>query len=622
MSALDRQTARLSEYSRLWKRNWQLIWQSVPGWTGIWAFLLVVQGVLPGVSVYLTKLTIDSFVAARNDPSDEVLFNNTAVLFLLTGGSFVLAEFLRYANEFVKAAQAEHFSDFLKNLIHNKTADVDLEYYESPAYHDLMEQARGESQGKPLAILDNLGSVIQNSITLISFAAILLSYGWIIAVLLVIGTIPGLAISIRQNRIFHEWWQRTARDRRYLNYFDAILSHSDAAAEVRLFNLGDRYREKFQNLRKRVRSEKLDWTKRNVSGKAIASTIAFASGGVAVGWIALRALYGLATLGDLAVFYQVFSRGQGVLGSVLGGVGQTFANTLYLKNLFAFLDIPPRASSSGEAVPFPERIEEGIHFKHVTFRYPGEDRLVLSDFSLFLPAGKIVAIVGVNGAGKSTLMKLACRFYDPEAGSIEIDGTDIRRFDLKELRRRISVLFQFPMRYQETVAENIAIGDCETGPEDARIEKAARLAGIGGFISKLSNGYETYLGKWFPGGSEISGGEWQKVSLARAYYRDAQIFILDEPTSFMDSWAEADWFDRFRELSSGRSAVLITHRFTIAMRADLIYVLAQGRVLEMGTHQELVMGDGLYATSWKAQMKYAGSDEPHVERAVLSSTPN
>lgn len=575
---------------------------------------------MPGVSIFLTKLTIDSFVNARNNPDDTVLFNNTVMLFVLTGLSFVLTEFLRFAGDFVKSAQAEHFSDYVKNLIHNKTADVDLEYYESPAYHDLMEQARGESQGKPLAILDNLGAVIQNSITLISFAAILLSYGWIIAVLLVVGAIPGLTISIRQNRMFHEWWQRTARDRRYLNYFDAILSHSDAAAEVRLFDLGDRYRTKFQSLRQRVRREKLDWMKRHVSGKAVASTIAFATGGVAVGWIALRAFYGLATLGDLAVFYQVFSKGQGVLTAVLNGVGQTFANTLYLKNLFGFLDIPDRASGGTETVPFPRTIESGIHFKNVTFRYPGEDRTVLSDFDLVLPAGKIVAIVGVNGAGKSTLMKLACRFYDPDEGSIEIDGIDIRKFDVKELRKNVSVLFQAPMRYQESVDENIEIGDCDSAIDEQRLRDAARLAGASELIARLPDGFKTILGRWFPGGHEISGGEWQKISLARAYYRRAQIFVLDEPTSFMDSWAESDWFDRFRELSDGRTGVLVTHRFTIAMRADLIYVLDQGRLIEAGTHRQLVAGDGLYATSWRMQMKYAAEDEPEVlDRAVLSS---
>ena len=612
---------QLSEYFRLWRRSALLIWHAVPGWTSASVFLLVVLGLLPGASVYLTKLTIDSFVAARNNPDDAALFNNTIALFLLTGASIVTTEFIRYAAEFVRSAQAEYFSDYIKNLIHNKSADVDLEYYESPIYHDLMEQARGESQSKPLAILENFGAVVQNSLTLISFAALLLPYGWFIAVLLVIGSVPGLAISLRQNRVFHEWWERTARDRRYLIYFDSILSHSDAAAEVRLFDLGNRYRTKFQKLRRKVREEKIGWLRRQLSGKAVASAIAFGAGGVAVAWIGLRVFYGQATLGDFGVFYQVFSRGQGVLGGVLNGVGQTFANTLYLKNLFAYLDLPLRASQPVGSAPFPEWIEKGIHFKNVTFRYPGEERPVLSAFDLFLPAGKIVAIVGVNGAGKSTLMKLACRFYDPDEGSIEIDGIDIRKFDLKELRRNISVLFQFPMRYQEAAAENIAIGDCMSDATDEALRFAAEQAGASGLISKLPEGYRTILGKWFPNGHELSGGEWQRVALARAYFRRAQIFVLDEPTSFMDSWAEADWFDRFRELSMGSTGLLITHRFTIAMRADLIHVLDQGRLLETGTHRELVAGDGLYASSWRAQMKFAGESEQFVEPPVISSAP-
>ncbi len=599
----------MPEYGRLWKRNWVLIWRAVPKLTFFWGVLTVAQGLLPVAIVYLTKMTIDGFVFAKNHYGDASSLNTAVLFFILTGVALLLAEVFRYLSDWVRAAQAEHFSDHLKQLMHLKSAEVDVEVYDSPEYHDLLEQARGESQSKPLSLLENFGSIIQNSITLISFAAILISYGWEISLLLLAGTVPGLYITLKYNRVFHSWWVSTASDRRWLLYFDGMLTHGDAAAEMRLFDLGRTFRDKFQKLRSTLRGEKLIQLRRQSSGKIVGNTLTLATAGLAISWIAFGVYNNTATLGDLAVFYQVFSRGQSILGSLFGAVGQTIGNTLYLKNLFTFLDLPSKVVSPASPVPFPDRIEYGIEFKGVSFSYPGEDRTVIRDFDLFIPAGKKAAIVGINGAGKSTLIKLICRFYDPREGSIEIDRVDIRNFDLTELRRNISVLFQFPMRFQESSAENIAFGDTSADPSLENIEIAAKRAGAHEFISKLPGGYAALLGKWFVNGCELSGGEWQKVALARAYFRQAQIFVLDEPTSFMDSWGEAEWFDRFEGLSADRTGLIITHRFTIAMRADIIHVMEAGRIVESGSHRHLLETDGYYAESWKAQMQTARDRE-------------
>lgn len=580
----------------------------------MWGVLIVIQGLFPVLIVYLTKLTIDSFILAKNNFGDAASLRTAVVFFVLTGLALLLAEFFRYLSEWVRAAKTEHFSDHLKQMMHVKSAAVDVAVYDSPEYHDLLEQARGESQSKPLSLLETSGAIIQNSITLFSFAAILISYGWEVSLLLLAGTVPGLYITLKYNRVFHSWWVSTASDRRWLLYYDGMLTHGDAAAEMRLYDLGQTFQDKFQRLRSALRSEKLVQLRRQSTGKIVGNSLTLATAGLAISWIGLGVYNNTATLGDLAVFYQVFSRGQSILGALFTSVGQTIGNSLYLKNLFTFLDLRSEVTSPTSPVPFPDKIEYGIEFKGVTFSYPGEDRTVIRDFDLFIPAGKKAAIVGINGAGKSTLIKLICRFYDPQEGSIEIDKVDIRNFDLAELRRSVSVLFQFPMRFQESAAENIAFGDTRSDQSLEKIQAAAERAGAHDFISKLPGGYAALLGKWFVNGCELSGGEWQKVALARAYFRRAHVIVLDEPTSFMDSWGEADWFDRFEGLAADRTGLIITHRFTIAMRADIIHVMDDGRIVESGTHKQLLKTDGYYAESWKAQMQTAREREVESER--------
>ena len=292
--------------------------------------------------------------------------------------------------------------------------------------------------------------------------------------------------------------------------------------------------------------------------------------------------------------------------ALLGNIGHIYYNILFLGNLFEFLDLTSRVLDPPQARPAPASMPEskglGVRFHDVTFCYPGSERMALQDFSLAIPAGQITAIVGTNGAGKSTLLKLLCRFYDPVAGRIELEGIDLRDLSLIELRGLITVLFQEPVHYNATVAENIAM-DRLTAATSADIEAAARAAGAEALIARLPHGYDTLLGNWFAGGVELSVGEWQRIALARAFLRRAPVIVLDEPTSAMDSWAEADWLQRFRSLAAKRTAIIITHRFTTAMQADVIHVMDKGRVIESGSHGELLRQEGAYAQSWRMQMR-------------------
>jgi ATP-binding cassette subfamily B protein len=316
-----------------------------------------------------------------------------------------------------------------------------------------------------------------------------------------------------------------------------------------------------------------------------------------------QAVQGLVTLGQLTLFYQAFQQGQRLMRSLLDNTGQIYSNILFLGNLFEYLELEPSILDPLQPEKPPSKLQQGICFEAITFHYPGSERVALNHFNLAVPAGQIVAIVGANGAGKSTLVKLLCRLYDPAEGRITLDGIDLRALPVEKVRNLITVLFQEPVSYNTTATENIGLGDLAAKPPLQQIRHVAQTAGADELIMRLPLEYKTILGKWFAGGVDLSVGEWQRVALARAFLRQAEIIVLDEPTSAMDSWAEADWMDRFRQLASGRTAVIITHRFTTARRADIIHVMDQGQIVESGTHQELLEQDGRYAQSWHAQIK-------------------
>ncbi|HEY9846097.1 MAG TPA: ATP-binding cassette domain-containing protein, partial [Candidatus Caenarcaniphilales bacterium] len=416
-----------------------------------------------------------------------------------------------------------------------------------------------------------------------------------------------LWVVLRSNQAYHQWWQQTTSERRWTQYYDMMLTHSAVAAELRLFGLGAYFQSSYQTLRRRLVRERL----RLIQNQSVARLIAGASGllvaGAALTWMGWRALQRQVTLGDLALFYQAFNRGQSLMRTLLGNVGQIYTHSLFLGNLFEFLHLEPQVIDPPAPLPAPAVLKQGIEFRQVTFRYPGSEQATLENFNLTIPAGQIVAIVGDNGAGKSTLVKLLCRFYDPERGAIELDGTDIRYLAIAKLRRMLTVLFQFPIHYHATVSQSIAQGDLAAAPHTVEIEAAARAAGAHEVIVRLPQGYDTLLGKWFAKGTELSGGELQRIALARAFLRRAPIIVLDEPTSAMDSWAEADWLARFRTLVKNQTAIVITHRFTLAKQADRIYVMRQGQIVESGNHDNLMAQAGLYAQSWTSQMRASPS---------------
>ena len=577
-----------------------LVWQVARPWTIVWVFLLIVQGLLPAAIVFLTKLFVDALVRALRSNGSWPEIRNAMLLVLVAGGVLLLMEVVRNAINWVRTVQAELLQDHITSLIHEKSVAVDLAFYEMSDYYDHLHRARREARYRPVALLGNIGALLQNSITLVAMGAILIPLGPGLAVVLLLSTLPAFFVVVYYALAEYQWRQRTTTDDRRAWYYDWIMTTAEAAAEIRLFGLGKYFQSSDKSLRGRLRDERLRLVRRQSVAELIASLIALVIMGAALALMVWRTLMNVITLGELAMIYAAFNQGQGLMRTLLENAGQLYGNSLFLGNLFEFLSLPSNCRG-GPPWPPQRNIQHGITFNRVSFSYPDATSKALDDFTMTIPNGKIVAIVGPNGAGKSTLLKLLCRFYDPDAGSITIDNRDLKDFPIDDLRRLITVLFQQPFHYNTTVRENILYGDLPLAATDAEINAAIRAAGAEEIVSRLPENEQTLLGRWFAGGTELSVGEWQRIALARAFLRRAPVIILDEPTSALDPWAEADWLERFRQLALGRTSIIITHRFTTAMHADVIHVMDRGRIVESGSHQRLIEQNGLYAQSWSRQ---------------------
>lgn len=582
----------------------RLVWHAARWRTLTWLVLLVLQGLLPAVTVYLTRALVDQLVAVLR-VDDAGAFWSLLPLAAVMAAALLLGELLGYAADFVHTVQAELVRDHISGLIHNKAVEVDLAFYDMPDYYDRLYRAQYHALDRPLALLEHLGGVLQNSITLVAMVVVLLPFGLWLPLALLVSSLPAFYILLKHRLRWHNWRIKNTEAERRTWYHNWLLTDSEVAAEVRIFSLGNHFHSLFQSLRGRLRKERVQLAWEQNIAELGAATIALLTIGLALGWMLWKVVQGAFTLGDLALFYQAFHQGQSRMGALLEDLGQIYNNSLYLSDLFAFLALEPQVAEPVQPTPIPAVLQQGICFQGVTFRYPDSQSIALCNFNLTIPAGSTVAIMGANGAGKSTLVKLLCRFYDPNHGRILLDGVDLRSFSLDELRRQITVLLQEPVHYQDTVQENIVLGDLLTPVDPVKIEIAARAAGADSLIERLPQQYHTQLGKWFMHGTELSVGEWQRVALARAYWRRAPILILDEPTSAMDPWAEHDWLQRFRTLAAEHTALIITHRFTTAMHADVIHVMQSGRIVESGSHAELLALGGPYARSWHNQMQTA-----------------
>lgn len=579
------------------RRALALVWGAAGWWTVVWALLLVAQGLIPAGQALLLRTLVNRLVASHGWASIAPPALGIAAL-------WAAGQLLSSALTWVREVQAERVQDEVHRLIHLQAIRMDMAFFDHPESYDLLYRAQVDALSQPLALLESLGSLVQNGLGFLVLAGILFSYAGWLPLLLVFTAMPGLALVARQTLKEHQWQLDHTNQLRRARYFDWVISDQTTAAEQRIFDLGPFFRNAFQTLRTSLREGRLRLVRMGAVTELGAGLLAWAGSLIGLSWMLQRTLTGKVGLGDLLLCFQAFQSSQLLLRALLEGAGKIYRSLLFVENLDDFLKVEPALLPGGDSQQgLP--VHESIRFERVGFTYPGGTHRALDGFDIEIPSGRVVALVGHNGAGKSTLIKLLCRFYDPDEGRILLDGVDLRDFDQNAIRREITVLFQDPVHYHASVRENIAFGDIDGLADHARVEQAAQNAGAMEPIERLNGGFDALLGKWF-GGEELSGGEWQRIALARAFFRQASLVILDEPTSAMDSWAEQEWLGRFRILTAGKAALLITHRFTTAMYADVIHVLDRGRVVESGTHAQLVSLGGAYANSWTAQMREIG----------------
>jgi ATP-binding cassette, subfamily B, bacterial len=587
----------------------RLVWTSAPGWATVNLVLTVAQGLLPLAGLYLVKRVIDTLQAGIAAQGESSSFRPVLFWVILAAVVALLTALVRSLAELAGQAQSMVLSDKVTDVLHSHSVAVDLEYYENPRYYDTLHRAQGDAPYRPISIVNGLVQIGQNTISLVGIAGLLFVFNPLLALVLLLVALPGAQVRLMYSRRLYRFEQEQTKQERRAWYYHWLLTNSYYAKEVRLFNLGSLFRTRFRALRQQLRGGRLALARRRTLSGVLAQSVATLAIFGALAYIAYQTYKGTITIGSLVMYYSGFQLAVGAVSSVLGGLAGLYEDNLFLSNFYKFLDLKPKVTAPARPLPCPSQIEQGIAFNDVGFAYPGTSRRVLEAVSLTVAPGQVIALVGENGSGKTTLMKLLCRLYDPDSGTITVDGVDIRQLDPVKWRQQISVILQDYVQYQLPVWENVWLGDAETAPDREKIMAAAWRSGADAAIRRLPQGYDTPLGCWFEQGHELSIGEWQKVALARAFLRDSQFVVLDEPTSSLDPLAEAELFRHFRRAIQGRSAVLISHRFSTVQMADYIYVLDQGRVVERGTHPELLRLDGLYARLYLAQAApYQGSE--------------
>jgi ATP-binding cassette subfamily B protein len=606
--------AQVKTYAGDLRWGLRLAFDAAPRLICIWAVLLVIQGLLTPALIVASREAVNR-LAHPGAPGMRIteLLLDAAVPLGAVALVLLLTQLCAGVAGWLRTAISEWLRDFVQLRIQEKAAALDLAFFESPDSYDLLHRARIDASSVPAQLIEHVGALLQNGLALIAIAVLLSMYTPWLPVLLIASAAPALWVVGKYALAANRWRLANTTNERRARYHEYVLTQRETAAEIRAFDLGGYFRDTFRTLRDELRQGRLKLESAELRAELWASTAGWLGliGGML--WIVSRVAIGTARLGDVVMCYQGFQQGQRLLRTLLDSAGSIYRGLLFLENLRTFLDLQSQLKESATPQPLPAVLQQAVRFEHVSFSYPGSDRKALDDVSIELRSGRIIAIVGNNGAGKSTLVKILCRFFDVTEGRLTLDGIDVRDAAIAELRRRITVLFQEPLRHHASVAENIALGDLAADPPDERIRRCAKAAGADEPIRRLPQGYETVLGKWF-GGAELSTGEWQRIALARAFLRSASIVVLDEPTSAMDAWAEADWLSRFRSLVSGQTALIITHRFTTAMMADYIYVMQQGRVIESGTHASLVRMNGHYCSAWREQMKF-----PNQEHSLASA---
>ena len=577
-------------------RALRLVWQTAPRLMIALVVLTLLAGLLPAAIAYVGKWMVDAVVAASRGGSHDEALRYVALEGVLVAAMLAIQRGLSVCTSLLRALLGHR----VNVMILEKALQMTLPQFEDSETYDKLTRARREASTRPLNLVTRVFGLIQNAISLVSYCALLLAFSpWAVALLALAGLPAFLAEARFSGEAFRLFRWRSPETRQQA-YLEVLLAREDSAKEVTIFQLGPLLLRRYIDIFERVFTEDraLTW-RRNAWGLALglAGTLALY---VAFAWTVRAAVIGTLSLGTMTLYLLLFKQGQSAVAASLQAIGGMYEDNLYLSTLYELLD-EPTPVPTGTATQGPDP-QDGVRFEAVGFTYPGSKTLALHDVTLHLKPGMTLALVGANGSGKTTLIKLLTRLYEPTAGRITLDGLDLREWDINVLRRRIGVIFQDFVRYQLMAGENVGAGDVQHFDDEPRWHEAADKGMADGFLQALPQGYHTQLGKWFRDGRELSGGQWQRVALSRAFMREnAGILVLDEPTSAMDAAAEAEIFDRMQTLADERMCILISHRFSTVRRADHIAVLQDGKILEEGSHESLLAGAGVYARLFELQ---------------------
>ena len=576
----------------------RLIWRTHRGYATAMIALRVLRSFIPVAAFWVGKLILDSVIAARAGTGDlEQVWRYLALELAIV----LAGEILARASSLIESLLGDLFSNAMSVRLMQHAATLDLAQFEDPEFYDHLERARRQTVGR-MALLTLLLSMSQDALTLLTLAGALIAYSPWLLLLLVIAVIPSFLGETHFASLGYSLLFRWTPERRQLDYLRFVGASDKTAKEVQMFGLAPWLTERYRALSQRFYEENRALSIRRGAVSALLSILGTIGYYAAYVIILINAVRGEISIGMLTFLAASFARGRDVIQSILLSASNVYEQALYLRDLFVFLDMRPTIESPPNARRVPAKIQSGFVFENVGFRYPGSENWAVRNVDLVLEPGERVALVGENGAGKTTITKLLARLYDPTEGRITLDGVDLREYDLTSLRHAIGVIFQDFVRYDMRFDENIGVGEIDSVRADleksngtpASITIAAENSLAASLLPRFTKGYQQMLGRRFDEGVDLSGGEWQKIALARAYIRDAQVLILDEPTAALDARAEYEVFLRFSELVAGRMAVLISHRFSTVRMADRIIVLRHGKVEEQGSHEELLAKNGLY----------------------------
>jgi ATP-binding cassette subfamily B protein len=576
----------------------RLIWGTHRGYTVAMVLLRIVRAFVPVVTFWVGKLILDSVIAAKAGNGSLTQVWRYLVLEL---GIVLVGEILARASSLIESLLGDLFSNAMSVQLMEHAAKLDLAQFEDPEFYDHLERARRQTVGR-IALLSLLLSMSQDALTLLTLAGALIAYNPWLLLLLAAAVVPSFLGETHFASLGYSLLFRWTPERRQLDYLRYVGASDKTAKEVQMFGLAPWLTERYRDLSQRFYEENRNLSIRRGVVSALLSILGTVGYYAAYVVILIRAVKGDITIGTLTFLAASFGRGRDVIQNILLSASNVAEQALYLRDLFVFLEMRPTIESPPNARPVPTKIQSGFVFEAVGFRYPDSERWAIRNVTFTLKPGERVALVGENGAGKTTITKLLARLYDPTEGRITLDGVDLKEYDLVSLRHAIGVIFQDFVRYDMRFDENIGVGEIDSVRGELEksngtppsITAAAENSLAASLLPRFTKGYQQMLGRRFDEGVDLSGGEWQKIALARAYIRDAQVLILDEPTAALDARAEYEVFLRFSELVAGRMAILISHRFSTVRMADRIIVLRHGKVEEQGSHEELLANGGLY----------------------------